>query len=134
MTEDLEAIQKSFTLTEAEKDQVDTEGALTKGSQAEEGNWLMAKLITRRSFNKKALMSTMKIIWRLSKDAEALVLDEKLFLFKFANKKDKQRVLDGSPWSFQKNLLAFTNYDGDLRTSKYEFKRACFWIRALGCH
>ena len=96
MTKDLEEIWKSLTLIEEEKDHVDTEGALTKGNQAEEGNWLMAKLITRRSFNKKALMSTMKIIWRLSKDAEALVLDEKLFLFKFANKKDKQRVLDGS--------------------------------------
>ena len=126
MTKDLEEIWKSLTLIEEEKDHVDTEGALTKGSQAEEGNWLMAKLITRRSFNKKALISTMKIIWRLSKDAEALVLDEKLFLFKFANKKDKQRVLDGSLWSFQKNLLAFTNYDGDLRIFKYEFKRACF--------
>ena len=74
----------------------------------------------------------MNIIWRLSKDAKTLVLDENLFLFKFANKKDKQRVLDGSLWSFQKNLLAFTNYDGDLRIFKYEFKRACFWIRVFG--
>ena len=87
MAEDLDEIWKSLTLTEEEKDQVDTEGVLTTGNLTEEGNWLMAKLITRRSFNKKALLSTMKIIWRLSKDAESLVLDDNLFLFKFANKK-----------------------------------------------
>ena len=48
------------------------------------------------------------------------------FFLSLPTKKDKQRVLDGSPWSFQKNLLAFTDYDGNLRTSEYEFKRACF--------
>ena len=62
MAEDLEEIWKSLTLTEKEKDQVDTERVLTIGTLAEEGNWLMAKLITRRSFNKEALLSTMKII------------------------------------------------------------------------
>ena len=35
MTKDLEKIWKSLTLIEEEKDHVDTEGALTKGNQAE---------------------------------------------------------------------------------------------------
>ena len=55
-----------------------------------------------------------------------------LFLFKFATLKDKRRVIDGSPWSFNKNLVAFKDYNGDLRGADYKFDRARFWIHVYG--
>ncbi|XWS65469.1 hypothetical protein CRYUN_Cryun05aG0115400 [Craigia yunnanensis] len=45
---------------------------------------------------------------------------------------DKQRVIDGSPWSFDKQLLTIKESDGNLRTSVYVFGIALFWVRIHG--
>ncbi|XWS60811.1 hypothetical protein CRYUN_Cryun07bG0069500 [Craigia yunnanensis] len=52
--------------------------------------------------------------------------------FKFASKSDKHRILDGSPWSFDKHLLVLKDYDGNLRPTNYVFDSATFWIRVYG--
>ena len=59
-------------------------------------------------------------------------MDTNLFLFKFANRKDKNRVLDGAFWSFDKQLLAFKDYDGDLCTFDYVFDKTSLWIQVHG--
>ena len=42
------------------------------------------------------------------------------------------KVIDGSPWSFNKNLIVFKDYNGDLRGSDYKFEMAQFWVRVYG--
>ena len=59
-------------------------------------------------------------------------MDSNLFLFKFATVKDKNRVLEGAPWSFGKKLLMFMEYDGNLRILDYKFEKASFWVRIYG--
>ena len=132
MADELEGVWKFLKLTEDEKEQVETDGVKTNSDQGEEEKWLVAKLLTKRSFNKEAMIGTMRIVWRLSKDPEVTVMDENLFLFKFATLKDKQRIIDGSPWSFEKKLLVLKKYDGDLRASDYVFDKADFWVRVYG--
>ncbi|XVF82808.1 hypothetical protein PTKIN_Ptkin16aG0079600 [Pterospermum kingtungense] len=74
------------------------------------------------------MLNTLKIVWRVSKEYEMSILDSNLFLFKFASVKDKERVLDGAPWTFEKQLLVFHEYDGNLRPSDYIFNKGTFWI------
>ncbi|XWS23325.1 hypothetical protein CRYUN_Cryun28dG0003000 [Craigia yunnanensis] len=78
------------------------------------------------------MLGTMRVVWRLSREAEVTILDANLFLFKFAIKKDKARIKEGFPWSFDKHLLVFKDYDGDLRPSDYRFDKASFWVRVYG--
>ena len=59
-------------------------------------------------------------------------MDANFFMFKFANKKDKLRVQEGSPWSFDKHLIGFKDYDGDLKPAKSVFDKACFQVRVYG--
>ena len=87
---------------------------------------MVGKLLTNRPFNKDAMLGTLKVVWRISKEAVVTVLDSNLFLFKFATIKDKQRVMDGSPWTFNKNLIVFKDYNGDLKGVDYKFDRAQF--------
>ncbi|XVF64443.1 hypothetical protein PTKIN_Ptkin09bG0170200 [Pterospermum kingtungense] len=88
--------------------------------------WVVAKLLTNRSFNKDAILNTLRVVWRLSKEAEALVLDVNLFLFKFATWRDKQRIFEGAPLFFDKHFLLFREYNGELRLIDYTFNKACF--------
>ena len=60
------------------------------------------------------------------------MLDAYLFLFKFASKRDKQRILEGSSWSFDKHLVVFQEYDGNISPAQHSFDKACFQIRVYG--
>ena len=57
--------------------------------------WKRSKLAGKeafhqRLFNKEAMLRTFRVVWKISKDVEVSVLDFNLFLFKFANVKDKE--------------------------------------------
>ncbi|XVE62492.1 hypothetical protein DITRI_Ditri06bG0122100 [Diplodiscus trichospermus] len=110
MAEELKGVWRMLTLTEEERDQVDIDGLRAEDGITEKKPWLVGRLITRRPFNKEAMLGMMRAIWRISKEAEVNILDENLFLFKFANKKDRDRVISGAPWPFDKQLLALMEY------------------------
>ena len=132
MEDALEDVWRSLKLTEEERDCIGTDGFQGVTKDREEQRWLVAKLLTRRPFNKDALLGTMSVIWRLSKDAKVVIMDTNSFLFKFANKKDRYRVLERAPWSFDKQLLAFNDYDGDLQVSDFVFNKTSLWVQMYG--
>ncbi|XWS54078.1 hypothetical protein CRYUN_Cryun10bG0058000 [Craigia yunnanensis] len=72
------------------------------------------------------MIGLLRIVWKQLREALIIILDRNLFLFKFTTKKDNQRVMEGSPWSFDKHLIVFKDYDGNLRPSKYAFDKASF--------
>ncbi|XVF66598.1 hypothetical protein PTKIN_Ptkin10aG0050200 [Pterospermum kingtungense] len=72
----------------------------------------MAKLLMSRPFNKDAMIRTFKVVWRLSKNFDVSCLDANLFLFNFANLKDKKRVLEGWGQGYA-NSLRLTWIQGD---------------------
>ena len=132
MEEELEGIWKALKLTKEGKEMIGIEKDQETKEMEEGKSWLVEKLLTTRPFNKEAMLSTLKVVWKISRNAEVTVLDSNLFIFKFASLKDKQRVIDGSPWSFNKNLIVFKDYNGDLRGSDYKFDMAHFWVCVYG--
>lgn len=76
-------------------------------------------------------MATLRSVWRVSKDVQIQSLTDNLFMFKFSTIRDKQRHLDGSLWTYDKQFLLLEEYD-DKRPSSYLFKDAAFWIRVYG--
>ena len=93
----LEGIWSLLKLTEEEKEMIATDSGEGTEGQDEGKSWMVGKLLTNRPFNKEAMLGTLKVVWRNSKEATITILDSNLFLFKFATMKDKQRVMDGSP-------------------------------------
>lgn len=73
-----------------------------------------------------------RVIWRLSSEFEASTMGPNLFLFKFASIKDKERILDSGPCAFKNQMLAFCDFDGNLRPGEYRYDIAMFWIRIIG--
>lgn len=59
-------------------------------------------------------------------------MGKNLFLFKFATMRDKDRILDGGPWAYNNQMLAFCDFNGELRPEEYRFDKAMFWIRISG--
>ncbi|XVF67325.1 hypothetical protein PTKIN_Ptkin10aG0112000 [Pterospermum kingtungense] len=129
MADELSNIWKVLNLIEEEKDNIRTEDDSIDNTTTLTKNWLVGKLHTNRPFNKTALMGTMKVIWKLMDEVEITALEENLFLFKFSGSKDKERVLEGAPWSFDKHMLLFQDFKGELKPEEYVFNTAHIWIR-----
>ncbi|XP_074318065.1 uncharacterized protein LOC141654850 [Silene latifolia] len=79
---------------------------------------LVGKLWATRSINVKAAIETMTNLWNPSKPILGNVVDakEKTFIFRFEAVRDKDRVLEGQPWHFDKFLWCFAepNRNGKL--------------------
>ncbi|KAL3514834.1 hypothetical protein ACH5RR_027551 [Cinchona calisaya] len=71
----------------------------------------------------------MRNIWKPSKGIQSSVLGGNLILFQFFSKADLQRVLEGAPWDFDKNLLILKEYVGNVQPSKIQFDTCPFWVR-----
>ena len=41
-------------------------------------------------------------------------IDEDLFLVEFGDKRDKQKIMDMCPWSYEKNLVLLQVFDEDV--------------------
>ncbi|XVF60899.1 hypothetical protein PTKIN_Ptkin08bG0085400 [Pterospermum kingtungense] len=74
------------------------------------------------------MMGTIKAIWKLNRKAEILAVEENLFLFKF-QREAKNRVLEEAPWTCDKHLLLFKDFDRDLRPEQYVFNTTTFYLK-----
>lgn len=72
------------------------------------------QILTQRSINIEALKKTIRMVWKPNKGVLISDIEEDLFLIEFRYKRDKQKVLDMSPWSYKKNLVLLQDFDGDV--------------------
>lgn len=72
------------------------------------------QILTQRSINIEALKKTIRMVWKPNKGVLISDIEEDLFLIEFGYKRDKQKVLDMSPWSYKKNLVLLQDFDGDV--------------------
>ncbi|XVF69937.1 hypothetical protein PTKIN_Ptkin11bG0121000 [Pterospermum kingtungense] len=129
MAEELEDLWKNLKLTEEENDGIEPSEGNCSSDRSDEQMWLVGKLHTKRSFNKDALMGMLKQIWKLIKPVDIVCLEENFFLLKFSLAAEMNRVLDGSPWAFDKQLIMLKEFNDKLKPSEYMFNTASFWVR-----
>lgn len=55
-----------------------------------------------------------------------------LYMCKFGNQRDKNRVTKGGPWSFDNNFLVFDELDGNTSINALNFRYAFFWTHFHG--
>lgn len=84
----------SLDLMEEEKDTVVTDDVSAVVDSSVHLKWMVGKLITKRPFQKDSMVTMFKNVWRLSRLVEVSAMDSNLFLFKFANLRDKDRVIE----------------------------------------
>lgn len=90
---------------EEEECGLEVDGAVVEGTQ-EDYQWcLVGRFLTDRQINTTAMKNTMASIWRPVKGVCIKDLGPSLFMFQFFHKLDLERVINGSPWTFDQHLL-----------------------------
>ena len=81
------------------------------------------KIMTHRSISLDTLRKNLRMLWKTNG------LEAELFLVEFGDVKDKKKVLDMSPWSFEKQLVIIQEFEGELTPKEMELKWSPFWIQ-----
>nr|XP_017257879.1 PREDICTED: uncharacterized protein At4g02000-like [Daucus carota subsp. sativus] len=85
-----------------------------------------------RTVNKQGVMNIIKGAWKTKSPFVINPWEQNLFLFSFATKEDRDKILADSPWSVMGNLLALVLWNPDLSLAEIDFSSVQFWVQAHG--
>ena len=71
----------------------------------------------------------MRMLWKPNKGVQIFEVDEDLFLEEFGDGKDKKKVRDMCPRSYEKQLVLLQEFDRKLTPKEIEIRWAPFWIQ-----
>jgi hypothetical protein len=90
---------------------------------------MVGKLLSERSINKEIIKTPMVRAWQPTGSVSFETLGSNLFLIDLENLWDKDRILEGQPWTFDGDLLSLLDFDGLTPIEDLEFEKAAFWVR-----
>jgi hypothetical protein len=130
MADELEALCGKISLTEGEQTGIQVEELEVSDARAVAGKCLVGKVWGDKNVNKEAFMSVMSTIWRTAGGVKFRDLKDNMWLFEFTDQVDKMRVMDGRPWSYDRQILVLNEFDGTTPPSQLVFNHSPFWIQA----
>lgn len=122
-------IWKTLEPTEEEESIIIADDPAEEDGNKESKYWLVGKLLTTKPFKDDDLTATMKLIWKTSREIEAVTVEKNFFLFKFRNNRDQARILEGSPLNFNRHMLLLHQFMSGWKPEEYEFLTPLFWLK-----
>ena len=127
--EELEVLWKKLSFTEEEGVGVDLGNNSTRVAKEIGKNCAIMKIMTQKSISFNALRKNMRMLWKTNKWVNFSELEAELVLVEFGDGKDKKKILDISPWNFEKQLVIIQEFEGELTPMEMELKWSPFWIQ-----
>ena len=90
---------------------------------------LAAKFLTRRALSMDAVARTFRQLWRLTAGFKIRNMNDHVVLFVFNNQGDIDRIIRSEPWCFDKHLVVFQQYDGDISINELNFQWVSFCVQ-----
>ncbi|XP_042948681.1 uncharacterized protein LOC122281342 [Carya illinoinensis] len=90
---------------------------------------IIGRILSERGVNNEVFRSTMSQIWRLEGWVHFKDMNEQCFLIEFQSKKDKDKILSGRPWCFDRNLLTIQEVDESLSINVVNIQYEPFWVQ-----
>lgn len=90
--------------------------------------------MTSRPYNFETFKRTIGQIWSISRAAIFRMIEHGLFVMQFANSRDRNKVLEGCPWTFDQNLVMMTEIEGSAQPSEIALTHCRFWVRLYNLH
>lgn len=90
---------------------------------------IVIRIWTRRVVNQTAFIATMKNIWQTKLDIDIKNIGKNLYVVQFYHWKDKQRVIDGQPWHFDKHVILMNDIQGNCKPSDIQLWEFPIWAR-----
>ncbi|XP_042939610.1 uncharacterized protein LOC122274661 [Carya illinoinensis] len=106
---------------------VQNEGAKEGSSRGK--HCIIGKVLSEKGVNNEAFRSTMSQVWRLEGWVRFKDLGDQSFLIEFQWLTDKEKVLSGRPWFFDRHLLTLLEVNESVSIVGLQFKFEPFWVQ-----
>ncbi|KAK4433258.1 hypothetical protein Salat_1088100 [Sesamum alatum] len=113
MADELINLDKALSFTEDENQSIILPPELGKVDAAQQGFYLVGKILGKRSFNFEAFKNTMLNVFKPGRGLDIQLIEEGRILFHFIHILDRRRVMESRPWAFDKNLLVLRTIEAD---------------------
>ncbi|XP_042980067.1 uncharacterized protein LOC122310252 [Carya illinoinensis] len=130
MEEELALRWSSLKLTEAEQQELFLPEEEALSSKLRGHLCLLASILNDRTANREAFKSTMAKVWNTFGWITFKEFGPNKFLLEFQLLSDKQKVLHGRPWSFDRHLICLKDFESDLSPNEVQFITEPFWVQA----
>ena len=129
MAEELEVLWQKLSFTEEEDEGIELDTTSTKAAREVGKNCVVMKIMSHKCINIDALRKNLRMLWKPNKGVQISEVEEDLFLVEFGDGKDKKKVLDMCPWSYEKQLILMQEFEGKLTPKEIEMKWSPFWVQ-----
>ena len=129
MEDELEAFWKKLSLTEEEDEQVVLGSNSTKAAKELGRNYLVMKVLSRRSISLDALRKNLRMVWKTNKSVQISELEDEVFMVEFGDGRDKKKIMEMRPWSYEKQLIILQDFEGEQTPKEVVLKWTPFWIQ-----
>ncbi len=123
----LEAQWEKFSLSEVEGNTADL--ALATDSPK---SYLAAKFLTRRVLNAEAVARTFTPLWRTDHGFTIRDMNENRLVFVFEDEADRERVMMGEPWAYDKYLIILQRIEEEEAIEDVVFRETSLWVQLHG--
>ena len=76
-----------------------------------------------------ALRKNIRMLWKPNKSIQISLIEEEMYLVEFDDERDKRRVMEMSPWHYEKQLVLLQNFEGDKDPKDIIFQWSPFWVQ-----
>ncbi|XP_042954587.1 uncharacterized protein LOC122290997 [Carya illinoinensis] len=129
MVEELSNLCEGLRLTEEEKQEVHVPAKEVLLSIEKSKKCLAALIVADKEVNRGLFLATMSKAWKVEGQVSFKELDSNKCLIEFQNVYEKERVLAGRPWSFDRSLMCLFNCEDCLAPKDIDFNIEPFWLQ-----
>lgn len=129
MADDITIRWSNLRITEEEESIVGFDAVVSEDVEPTINLAVVGKIMTVRPYNFEAFKKTMNQIWAISKEALFRSIENGLFVVQFASGKDRKKVMEGRPWTFDQHLIVLNEIEGGVQPSEIALNHSPFWVR-----
>ena len=113
MEDELEEMWKKLSFTEEEGESISLGSSTTEAAKLVGRNYFVMKVLSHKCMNIETLRKKLRMLWKPNKGVQINEIGDELFLVEFGDGRDKKRVMDMSPWTYEKQLILLKEFVGE---------------------
>jgi hypothetical protein len=129
MGDDLETLCGRISLIGGEKVGIKISEGEVSADREKGERCLVGRIGDDKKINKGAFQNFLSQLWRTVGTVIFNEVQENVWIFEFEDVGDKERVLEGRPWSFDRQILVLYDFDGSIPPAQMKFTHSPFWIQ-----
>jgi hypothetical protein len=131
MADDIDKLCSKVTLIGGERNGITISEGEVAESREQGDHCLVGKIRDDRKVNKEAFKTVLMRLWRIVGSVVFKEVEENLWVFEFSDKDDKERILAGRPWSFDRQIILLNELDGNVPLSQMQFTHSPLQVHDL---